>query len=156
MQWSEVCADVRLQNLPYKMELNEFGQLLMTPVKVNHSLFQGRIIGLLYRLLSEGEALAECAIRTEKGTKVADVAWASQAVLATIQGEVECSIAPEICIEVISAGNSSAEMEEKKVLYFAAGAKEVWLCDGQGAMQFYASSGQLKASQWVPEFPVQI
>jgi hypothetical protein len=54
----------------------------MTPAKVNHSLFQGKIIGLLYRHSHQGgEILAECAIKTKEGTKVADVAWASKEII---------------------------------------------------------------------------
>lgn len=71
MEWKEVCEHPSLQNLPFKIELNERGQILMSPVKVYRSAFQGRIA----RLLPEnGVALPECAIKTEKGTKVADVA----------------------------------------------------------------------------------
>lgn len=32
MNWQEVCADPHLLDLPYKIELNERGQILMTPV----------------------------------------------------------------------------------------------------------------------------
>ncbi|MCI5124235.1 MAG: Uma2 family endonuclease, partial [Candidatus Electrothrix sp. AR5] len=100
MTWKKICDSGNLKDLPFKIETNQQGQLLMTPVKVYHSLFQGKIIGLLYAHLRGGEALAECAIRTEKGTKVADVAWVSTQRLQQIQNEAECSVAPEICIEV--------------------------------------------------------
>ena len=60
MFWQEVCENSSLKDLPFKIELNTQGQLLMTPVKVNHSLIQGKIIGLLYRhCCQEGDALAE-------------------------------------------------------------------------------------------------
>ena len=40
-------------------------------------------------------------------------------------GDKSCLLqAPEICIEVLSPGNSRAEMTEKKALYFAAGAEK--------------------------------
>ena len=45
MQWQEVCEDQNLKNLPFKIELNYQGKVLMTPVKVNHSILQGKIIG---------------------------------------------------------------------------------------------------------------
>ena len=45
MFWQEVCENSSLKDLPFKIELNTQGQLLMTPVKVNHSLIQGKIIG---------------------------------------------------------------------------------------------------------------
>ena len=47
MNWQEVCADPHLRDLPYKIELNERGQILMTPVRLSRSAFQGKIIKLL-------------------------------------------------------------------------------------------------------------
>lgn len=42
-------------------------------------------------------------------------------------GENVClTMAPEICVEVISPENTCAEMAETKALYFAAGAGEFW------------------------------
>jgi Uma2 family endonuclease len=77
MEWGEVIAHPRLQDLPFKIELNEYGATIMSPVKFKHSLYQGEIAFLLRALRSDGMTLVECAIKTPKGTKVADVAWAS-------------------------------------------------------------------------------
>lgn len=156
MQWQEVCENPSLRNLPFKIELNTQGQLLMSPVKVNHSLIQGKIIGLLYQHIQEGEALAECAIKTAKGTKVADVAWASKEVLNIIQSEAECSVSPEICIEVMSMSHSIAEMTEKKALYFECGAQEVWICNSNGDIKFYSVQGRLNQSEIALNFPNKI
>ena len=129
MQWQEVCENQSLKNLPFKIELNSQGKVLMTPVKVNHSILQGKIIGHLYQNLTGDEALAECAIKTKQGTKVADVAWASYDLLEKIENEIECSVAPEICIEVLSFSNTKSEINEKKNIYFEQGALEFWVCD---------------------------
>src|SRR5258707_13886496 len=78
MNWLEVCEDKRLQNLPYKIELNRWGKIEMSPHRREHSLFQGEIAYLLRNLLPNGLALSECAIETTENVKVADVAWASR------------------------------------------------------------------------------
>lgn len=153
MNWQELCAYPQLKDLPFKIELNRQGQILMTPVKVYHSLFQGRIVGLLYTSLKDGEALVECAISTQQGTKVADVAWASNGRLEKIRQEVECSIAPEICIEVMSSTNTQEEMVEKKALYLENGAQEVWICDEKGNIRFFSLTKELKHSELAPAFP---
>lgn len=127
----------------------------MSPVKVYHSAFQGKIAAFLYINL-KGEVLTECAIKTDKGTKVADVAWSSNERFKTIKVETECSIAPEICVEVVSESNTTAEMNEKKALYFAQGALEVWMCDEQGLIKFYDNDGELNASRLASSFPRQI
>lgn len=136
MNWQEICENHNLKDLPFKTELNKEGNILMTPVKVYHSLYQGKITGLLYANLTDGEALVECAINTRNGTKVADVAWASNDRLYEIVNEDVCTIAPEICISVLSSTNTQEEMIEKKKLYFENGAREVWICDEDGDLKF--------------------
>lgn len=155
MNWQEVCANPNLRNLPFKIELNEYGQVVMSPVKVYHSAFQGVIGTLLHRLLN-GYILDECAIATPMGTKVADVAWVSPERFQMIREEDECSIAPEICIEVISSSNSKKEIREKIALYFNQGALECWTCNDRGNMNFYTPGGRLEKSALAPDFPVQI
>lgn len=150
MQWQEVCEHPNLQNLPFKIELNERGQVVMSPVKVYHSALQGRIS----RLLPEtGVILPECAIATQKGTKVADIAWCSEQRFKVIKQEAECSIAPELCIEVVSSSNTKLEMEEKRELYLSAGAMEVWICNENGHVQFFDAGGALDKSNLIPDFP---
>jgi hypothetical protein len=49
--WEDVCNNEQLQNLPFKIELNSWGKIVMSPVKVKHSFFQGIIINILTKLL---------------------------------------------------------------------------------------------------------
>jgi Uma2 family endonuclease len=156
MNWQEVCENPNLQNIPFKIELNEYGQVVMSPMKVIHSLLQGKIERLLLSCITSGEVFPECAIRTDKGTKVADVVWVSEQRLAQIKYETECSIAPEICIEVLSDSNSDQEMHEKMLLYFQQQAQEFWLCDQQGLMHFFNPQAELVHSELVPQFPNKI
>lgn len=156
MKWQEVCEHPDLQNLPFKIELSEQGKILMSPVKVYHSVFQGEIAALLKSCRKDGKVMTECAIKTHKGTKVADVAWASKTVFNTIKNEDECSIAPELCIEILSSSNTDDEIEEKKSLYFSNGAKEVWICDPQGNIAFFIPGDTVKKSTIFPDFPVSM
>lgn len=157
MNWQQVCDDPRLQNLPYKIELNEYGKWLISPARVRHSALQGEIEYLLrLHLQNHGKTLPECAIATPKGTKVADVVWVSPQRFKQIKEQIECSVAPEICVEIISASNSAIEMQEKRALYFGAGAEEVWICDENGQMRFYSPEGKLAQSSRAAEFPAQI
>ncbi len=43
MQWQDVINDPCLQNLPYKIELNEWGQIIMTPASNKHGYYQAEI-----------------------------------------------------------------------------------------------------------------
>ncbi len=156
MNWAEVVAHPSLQDLPFKIELNEYGQVVMNPVKINHSVYQGRIIKLMSKLRQDGEVMAECAIWTRRGTKVANVAWVSFEVFQKIQGKTEAQIAPEVCVEVTSMSNSAKEMKEKRKLYFEQGAKEVWICDEYGDLCFFDDNGEIEQSKMFLEFPKKI
>jgi Uma2 family endonuclease len=156
MNWQEVCEHPSLKDLPFKIELDELGKIIMSPVKIYHSILQGEIEFMLRSLFKGGKTLPECAIKTSQGTKVADVAWVSLDLLAKIKGEIEASIAPEICVEIISTSNTKKEMAEKRQLYFEAGAKEVWLCNENGVVSFFNVEQQLTRSVLVPEFPEKV
>lgn len=153
MTWEEVCAHPSLQDLPFKIETNQWGQVVMSPVRIPHSAFQGMINTLLQNLMGRGRTLVECAITTMEGVKVADVAWASPVRFKQIKNETACPVAPEICVEVFSGSNTQKEMKEKRELYFEKGAKEVWFCDNNGKISFHSAEGKLKKSALCPDFP---
>ena len=156
MNWQEICEHPELKNLPFKIELNERGQIVMSPVKVIHSLRAAKVAHLLKLHIQTGEVLTECAIATPKGTKVADVAWVSPGRLKRVRDEIECSIAPEIRVEIPSMSNLDSEMVEKRSLYFQSGADEVWTCDEGGLMAIYGPAGKRDRSDRAPDFPSRI
>ena len=136
-RWGEVLADRGLADLPYRIETNEHGQILMTPLASGgHSTRQTRILLTLDKLLG-GQPLAECPISTIAGVKVADAGWYSDARFARVKNQIAFEIAREIGVEVRSPCNTDSEMQTKRQLYFEAGAEEVWLCELDGAMRFY-------------------
>ena len=153
MQWSEVIADQSLQDLPYKIELNEHGKIIMSPASNKHGFYQSEISALFHQQLHHGKTIIECSIQTAKGVKVADVAWLSPAFLQQHSlNETPFSAAPEICVEILSPSNSELEMQEKIQLYLQQGAQEVWLVETTGNVRFFNASGESKQSA----FGVQI
>ena len=62
------------------------------------------------------------------------------------------TLAPEICVEVMSPRNSMAEMQEKRALYLEAGAEEVWIVEEDGTVRFYADE-ERDTSHLAPDFP---
>lgn len=79
MQWSEVVNNPYFENLPFKIELNRYGKIEMTPASNKHGSLQLHIGALLDRKLKQGEALTESSIETTEGVKVAGVVWCSKA-----------------------------------------------------------------------------
>jgi Uma2 family endonuclease len=150
MNWQEVCDDPILRDLPYKIELNEWGKIVMSPASSRHVLLQGIIHDSLRRANSKGAIFPECPIQTAKGVKAPDVVWASDSFVREHCGKSPLQKAPELCVEVLSPSNSLGEMEEKRELYFARGAQEVWLCDEQGGLTFYDCTGPIPSSRLFP------
>ena len=64
MNWQEVIEKPELQDLPFRIELTETGQIVMTPVTVLHAAFQGEFEHLLRKLKQGGLSLPECAVAT--------------------------------------------------------------------------------------------
>lgn len=48
MYWQEVCEHPNLKDLPFKIELNESEKIIMSFLKVYHSIYQGRLSTQLY------------------------------------------------------------------------------------------------------------
>lgn len=137
-RWKQVCTEPALLDLAERVETNRYGQIVMMPPPgFAHANFQFEIGHRLKTLMSGGRTLTECAVLTSDGVKGADVAWISERrVKRGLKSDV-LTIAPEICVGVVSPGNTCQQMEGKRDLYFEAGADEVWFCDKQGALAFF-------------------
>lgn len=156
MNWQQVCEEPSLQDLPFKIELNEYGQVVMSPASNEHGYFQMQIGTLLNQHLSTGRVLSECSIDTAKGVKVADVAWLSESFAERHGFRTPYPEAPAICVEIFSPSNSEKEMQDKIALYFAQGAQEIWICDARGELTFHTRTGGSTKSILLPDFPPQI
>nr|VFJ95425.1 MAG: Putative restriction endonuclease [Candidatus Kentron sp. LFY] len=130
----------------------------MSPATNEHGIYRMSIGEWLMKLTGSGRTISECSIQTTKGVKVADVAWASYDFLGKNRHKTPYPESPEIVIEILSPApaNSRQEMQDKKRLYFAAGAKEVWLCGENGTMAFFSAQGDLPESRIVAGFPERI
>lgn len=156
MEWIDVCNDPVLQDLPYKIELNERGQIVMSPASNQHGILQMLIGGMLLNVKGKGTVISECSIQTSKGVKVADVAWASRKFMDANGTQTPYKLSPELCVEILSPSNSEEEILEKIDLYLARGAKEVWICNLEGEIKFYNHAGETGRSSLFPAFPDKI
>lgn len=153
--WERLQEDADLAALPYRIETDRYGQLIMSPPPApQHGSSQGMISYLLHTLTENGRPVSECPVSTSEGVKAADVAWCSDEVWNSLEGRSCFTRCPEILVEIISPSNTKAEIRDKTALYFEAGAKEVWLCSMEGKMSFFSGPGEsLAASTLVPDFP---
>lgn len=152
LRWDEVLRDPSLQDLPYKIELNAWGKVEMSPASVRHGQLQAALAVELAQQLPDGVTITECPIVTDIGIRVPDLAWASAEFMIRHQGRSPLPRAPEICMEVVSPSNLLAEITEKTRAYLAAGATEVWLVSENGNIRIIDRSGEKTQSA----FPIKV
>ena len=147
MDWAGVMSNPFLQNIPFKIELNKWGKILMSPASNSHGHIQFEIGAKIKDgKKGRGKIIMECSVQTSQGVKVADVAWASDEFFSRHGYETPYRRAPEICVEIMSRSNSKGEMEEKIELYLAKGAKEVWIVNEDGEIKYFTCEGKIEKS----------
>ncbi len=149
-RWHELLADPIFKDLPYKVELNRFGQILMSPASNWHGITQFLVGDKIKSKKKKGVVIVECSILTRDGVRVADVAWASDDFIKEFGESTPYLKAPEICVEVVSPGNSIEEIENKISLYLEKGAIEVWIVEKNKKQRIYGNTGILKESKVAP------
>ena len=149
-KWQELIENPYLRDLPYKVELNKFGQILMSPASNRHGILQNKVARQIENSRQSGIIVIECSVLTGEGVRVADVAWLSDEFYAEFGEKTPYPKAPEICVEVKSPANSKGEMEEKIRLYLEKGALEVWIVDEHARINFHTHTGKMRTSKLVP------
>lgn len=150
-RWREVLTDPSLRDLPYKIELNAWGKVEMTPASNRRGRLSGLIVAALGRDL-QGSVFVGCSVLTTSGIRSPDVAWASPEFMREFGEMTPYTQAPEICVEMVGAATTPAETAERLSSYFLAGANEVWLVSEDGSVRYVGASGDQPGSR----FPVTL
>jgi len=95
LTWEQLCDDKRFEDLPFKIELNGRGQIIMSPTRYYRGKHSNRIASLLEEHQRWGEGSVDCAVETADGVKVADVAWLSTGLAKKMRNAFACSPAPQ-------------------------------------------------------------
>ena len=105
------------------IETDQHGYLVMSPPPAPlHGQRQVDVALLLRQLVPKGRTLSECPVSTAAGVKAIDVAWLAPGRTENIPRLTLFERAPDICVEILSPSNSAAEIDQKRALYFEAGA----------------------------------
>ncbi len=157
LRWAGILEDPSLRNLPYRIELNKWGHIEMTPpANPRHMSIASSLVRLLEDRLGS-KSFTECAIVTSGGLRVADVVWCSTAFLTRhtrIWEEWAAAFeeAPELCIEVMSPSNTYGELQERVQLYLDAGAQEAWIVHSSGQVDVFGAEAPRSASRLVTDW----
>ncbi len=158
--WEQLVNDPKWDDALEKIETDRDGNPIMSPPpKRRHARRANRIAKLLDRSLPNGFWQVEDPVSTPAGVKVPDVAWygperaeASDA----DEDDVLSTVVPDLCVEVLSPGNTARDIRKTTTAYFEAGVREVWVCDREGNMRFFGPQGALERSVLCPDFPRHI
>ena len=155
-RWQKITSDPLLSELPYKVETNQRGQIVLSPHSLSHSDLQGAVLDLLREHTERGRGLPELPLCTSAGTKQVGVAWASTGRFSEMKETGDPpTLAPEICVEMTSDANTMDEMYQKRALYREAGADELWIVDQDGEVRFFCEE-EKERSDLVPDFPSHV
>ena len=141
-RWQALCADPSFEDLAAKIEMTEWGEILMSPVGKTHGLIAAHIAEVLRRALG-GRVMVEVGVATAIGVRAPDVAWCSDRYLEMHPEEAPLSDAPELCVEIVSASNALPKLREKASAYVKAGATEAWIVFPQSRqIEIYGTEGR--------------
>src|SRR3954462_5179657 len=135
-------------------ETNGQGQIIVNPpIGLLHAKRTEKIGTAIKTALPDWHLWPEVGLHTADGIKAPDLLGAAPGFDEQTDERGFLLSAPELCVEVMSPSNSWEEMRHKTLLYLAAGAKEVWVCDGAGEIHFFDGSGQRAESALIAGMP---
>jgi len=159
-RWLEICSDPDLTDRPERFEIDANGQLIMSPPPGYYHRRKTHAVANLLDLAQPGHlAIVEQAILSADGqVRIADVALLSPQQQRWLENNPTLPLpqAPPVCVEILSPSNSTAEIKQKRALYFAAGAQEVWICHQNGLLRFFDPESEISNSFLLPRFPQYI
>jgi len=123
------------QNDQFRGELIAGEVCELVPPGYMHSCVGSNVFGALLEFVKArklGRVIAECGfvISRDPDTVLApDVAFISTACLPAAITEKFSEVVPDLAIEVLSPGDTYAEVREKADQYLAGGVKEIWIVD---------------------------
>lgn len=109
-RWDQLADDPLVAAIPFKVELNEKGVIIVSPPTTQHALLQSSVAYELRRQRPEGRTFTECPVETAIGMRIPDVVWASAEFIHNHGHEKQFRVAPDLCVEVLSPRNTRAEM----------------------------------------------
>lgn len=142
-RWTGLGAD---PDSPDRYELSEFGEIILSPSPTTK---HQRIVRAVARLLEAQlgpEAVTEVAVCTERGFRVPDVVWMTPERWAGCKDQTPLETVPDVCVEVVSPGNTREEILMKVDAYLRGGARETIVVGLNGEVEHFGPNGKLDAS----------
>jgi Uma2 family endonuclease len=138
-------------------ETNAQGQIIVNPpIGFRHADRADKISTAIKASLPGWRVWPELGLHTADGVKAPDFSVAPPDFTVDADARGFLLRAAVLCVEIMSPSNNWEEMRHKTLLYLAAGAKEVWVCDDNGDLHFFDGTGEVRQSAMVAEMPKRI
>ena len=131
---------------PDRFELNEFGELILSPQPTTAHQRVERAVARLLEAHLGPEAVTEVAVYTDRGIRVPDVVWMAPERWALCNDQTPLQTVPDVCVEVVSPSNTREEILMKVGAYLRGGAREAIVVGLKGEVEFFGPGGRLEAS----------
>ncbi|HZR03258.1 MAG TPA: Uma2 family endonuclease [Burkholderiales bacterium] len=142
-RWHELS---RNPDTPDHYELNEYGEMIMAPRPTNdHQRVLSAVVVALNAQLGP-ESAAEVSVLTDRGIRVPDVVWMPESRWAQLKGKTPLPLVPDVCVEVLSPGNTQESIAMKTAAYLRGGAREVIVIGLGGEVDFFDTEGKRATS----------
>ncbi len=109
-RWQQLGAD---PSSPDYYELNEYGELILSPRPTNDHQGVAMAIALALNQQLGPESRLDVSVMTDRGIRVPDVVWMKPERWAAMKGETPLSAVPDVCVEVLPSGNTRQEIRMK-------------------------------------------
>ena len=148
-RWAELCND---PESPDYFELTQYGEIVLSPrPSTVHQRFAFQVASTMQTMLGP-EATTEVGVLTDQGVRVPDAVWMPPERWKAANNATPLPTVPDICVEVLSPGNTRAEIEMKKGAYLRGGAHEVVIVNIDGSVEFFGPEGRRSASSYALVF----
>ena len=142
-RWQDLASD---PDSPSYYEVNEFGEVIIRLHRTND---HQRIVTAVTSALSQQlgpEAVQEVSVTTDRGIQVPDVVWMKPERWVQAKGKTPLPFVPDVCVEVLSPGNTNEEVTMKTNAYLRGRAREVIVVGLRGEVAFFGSEGRRETS----------
>lgn len=129
-----------------RYELNEYGECILSPKPTpGHQTVAFEVGYQLTVQLGRGAA-TEVPVLTDRGVRVPDVVWMPPGRWVEYRDYSPLRVVPDVCVKVVSRGNSRAEILMKVGAYLRGGAREVIVVGLKGEVEYFGPDGKRESS----------
>lgn len=132
-----------------KIELDPSGAIVVSPRSEQDRYLIANLRDQFLKFSSPGFSEG-VAVETIKGVLQPDLVWSPNGVKSPM---LPCSIAPNICVDLLEYGNSVRHGVCRRAALFSSGAIEYWSCTTLGTVRFHNQNGLIDRSNLFPTFP---